>query len=117
MKKFITAAIIASMLATPVMARDHRRYDNGSRHHHSHRDSNAGGIIAGIIGGVILGAVISEGSRDQRYEDRRDRSYDRYPDERYVVIDRYGSNVYEQRCRINRMVDYYGNVYYEKQCF
>lgn len=117
MKKIIVAAIAAvSMLATPVAARDNYRY------HSSHRGNNTGAVIAGIIGGVVLGTVISESGRDRRYEDRRDyrdddRYYRGYREPRYVVVDPYGSNVYERRCQEIRRVDYYGNPYYVTQCF
>lgn len=116
MKKIIVAAIAAvSMLATPVAARDNYRY------HSPHRGNNTGAVIAGIIGGVVLGAVISESGRDRRYEDRRDyrddRYYRGYREPRYVVVDPYGSNVYERRCQEIRRVDYYGNPYYVTQCF
>lgn len=107
MKKIITAIAIASMLSTPAMARDRRHHDNG------HRSSNAGAVIAGIVGGVILGAAISEGNRGRRYEHHR---YDDYPEPRHETYDRYGSNVYESRCRDVRRVDYYGNVYYQRFC-
>jgi hypothetical protein len=102
MKKLIAALVTGSMLiSTPVLARDHDRYER-KEWREKKRSNGCGWLCGAIIGGVVVGALSSS---DRDRERRRDREYDNdyYPpnhrvDRRYCVrekvIERYRGERY-----------------------
>jgi hypothetical protein len=84
MKKILASLIAVSLLATPVMAREHR--DGNRKEHREKRKSGCGWLCGAIIGGVVVGALSSK--RDEEREPEYDNRY--YPpdsryDRRYCV--------------------------------
>lgn len=84
MKKILASLIAVSLLATPVMAREHR--DGSRKEHREKRKSGCGWLCGAIIGGVVVGALSSK--REQEREPEYDNRY--YPpdyryDRRYCV--------------------------------
>lgn len=110
MKNLIVAIATASLLfSVPAAARDrgyHRGdvYNTSHQYRNYHRDRNNGGKwVAPLIGGIILGAVISRSNN------------------REVVVQQ-PQDVYVYQtppavtCWETRRMDYYGNVYYTREC-
>lgn len=106
MKKFITALIACSVLATPAYAHHNNRGFN--------RGASTGDVVAGVVGGILLGAIISNASRDNR--DNRDNR--RFRGEGYYVpspppVPEYYAYV---RCHDEEVYDAYGRIYYRRIC-
>lgn len=114
MRKLLSSILIAAtLISVPAQARS--RDDGGYRNHRYERhydqrhDRHRGGSnwVPALIGGIVLGAVISESTRNDRYDhyDRRDdRYYDR--DRRY----------YEYECIIDHTFDRYGREIERRIC-
>ena len=79
MKKILAGLIAASMIVTPVEAREHRGGD-----HHSDRGGGCGWLCGAIIGGILVGAVGSDRENRRDYDNRYYPPDSRY-DQRYCV--------------------------------
>jgi hypothetical protein len=89
MKKILTSLIAVSLLATPAIARDHRRHDR-----HEKSGNGCGWLCGAIIGGIVVGALSSSKENEERYDNRYyppDYRYDRrYCVREQIVEWRYG---------------------------
>ena len=89
MKKILASFVAVSLLATPVMAREHR-----GQEHHEKRGGGCGWLCGAIIGGVVVAALSSKREQEPEYDNRYyppDYRYDRrYCVREQIVEWRYG---------------------------
>jgi hypothetical protein len=91
MKKLLLAAVaVATLTASPAMARDHYDHRDGGG------DALAGAVVGGIIGLIVGSQLHGDDRYDGYYNDRYDRYYDNRA-RRYYYVERRDGYYYDRR--------------------